>query len=123
MKSAALMAVALLTLAGCATVGEFSYIDGRRYFQSEMNTYSVVVLDIDGKSYTTNPVLIEPGMRAIRVQGPPTAGFRQGETRTLNLDVKPCTRYYLKAVKENPLQQDFTPAVDYQEPISNCLGR
>lgn len=123
MKIAALMAVALVALASCATVGEFSYIDGRRYFQAEMNTFSVVVLDIDGKSYATNPVMIEPGMHAIRVQGPPAAGFRQGEARTLNLDVKPCTRYYLKAVKENPLQQDFTPAVDYQEPITNCLGR
>ncbi len=123
MKTAAVLLATLAALAGCATVGEFSYIDGRRYFQSEMNTYSVVVLDIDGKSYVTNPVLIEPGKHVIRVQGPPTAGFRQGEVRSLELDVKPCTRYYLKAVKANALQQDFTPAVDYQEPITNCLGR
>jgi hypothetical protein len=29
-------------------------------------------------------------------------------------------RYYLKAVKRNSLEQDFTPAVDYEETITGC---
>jgi hypothetical protein len=120
MKRALLAAAVLLAIAGCATTPTFSYIDGNKWYRAEMNTYSVVVLDVDGKSYLRNPVMIDPGRRVVRVQGPPAPGFQYGEARTLTLDVKPCTHYYLKAVKQNSIDQDFTPAVDYEEPISGC---
>ena len=107
-----------LAAAGCAS--HFSYIDGNRYFRAEMNTYSVIVLDVDGESYVQNPVMVEPGVRVIRVQGPAAPGFRFGEIRTITIDAKPCTRYYLKAVKPNAVSQDFTPMVDYEEPIGVC---
>lgn len=117
MKLASIAAVAVM--AGCATA-PFSYIHGNRYFTAELNSYSVIVLDVDGRSETRNPVMVDPGLRVIRVQGPPVVGYRFGETRAITLDVKPCTRYYLKAVKKNSLEQDFEPLVDYVEPIAGC---
>lgn len=119
MKRALLAATASLAIAGCATP-TFSYIDGNKYFQAEMNSYSVIVLDVDGTHYARNPVMIDPGRRVVRVQGPPSPGFTYGESRSITLEVKPCTRYYLKAVKKNSIEQDFTPMVDYEEPISGC---
>lgn len=107
-----------LAATGCAT--NFSYIDGNRFFKAELNTHSVIVLDIDGKSQIRNPVMVEPGVRVVRVQGPAAPGFRFGQDRTLTLDVKPCTRYYLKAVTPNAISQEFTPMVDFEEPISGC---
>ena len=121
MKAKLASAVAVLALAGCATP-PFSYIDGNRYFKADDHSYSVIVLDVDGRSDMRNPVMVEPGRKVIRVQGPPATGFPQGEIRTLTLDVKPCTRYYLKAVKQNPVQQDFEPKVDYVEPIAGCTA-
>ncbi len=118
MKKLAIIA-SVAAMAGCATA-PFSYIDANRYFRADYHSYSVIVLDVDGRSETRNPVMVEPGIRVIRVQAPPVAGFTYGETRSLTLDVKPCNRYYLKAVKENALQQDFEPQVDYVEPISGC---
>jgi hypothetical protein len=59
-------------------------------------------------------------LRKVTVQGPPTATSRLGEERTIELNVAPCTRYYLVAVKENRLLNDFTVKVDYQEPIGGC---
>ncbi len=112
---------AIVALAGCATT-PFSYIDGNRYFKTELNAYSVIVLDVDGRSDTRNPVMIDPGRHVIRVQGPAASGFRYGETRAITLDVKPCQRYYLKAVKKNSLEQDFEPQVDYVEPIAGCTA-
>ncbi|MGH6610587.1 MAG: hypothetical protein ACRECQ_10040 [Burkholderiaceae bacterium] len=118
-KLAGITAIAAGLLAsGCA--GPFSYIDGNRYFRTGLNDYSVIVLDVDGRSDTRNPVMVDPGRHVIRVQAPPANGFRYGETRTITLDVKPCTRYYLKAVKKNSLEQDFIPEVDYVEPIAGC---
>jgi hypothetical protein len=119
MKRALLAAAVPLAIAGCATP-TFSYIDGNRYHRAEMNTYSVVVLDVDGVSYTRNPVMVDPGRKEIRVQGPPAPGFSFGEARTMTVDVKPCTRYYLKAVKKTSIDHDFVPMVDYEEPISGC---
>lgn len=119
MKAKLASAVAVLALAGCATP-PFSYIDGNRYFRTDYHAYSVIVLDVDGRSDVRNPVMIEPGRKVIRVQGPPATGFPYGEIRAFTLDVKPCTRYYLKAVKKNSLEQDFEPQVDYVEPIAGC---
>jgi len=112
---------AITALAGCATT-PFSYIDGNRYFRTDYHAYSVIVLDVDGRSDTRNPVIVEPGRKVIRVQGPAASGFAYGETRNMTLDVKPCTRYYLKAVKKNALEQDFEPQVDYVEPIAGCTA-
>lgn len=120
MKLKLILVAAMTALTGCATYDTFSYIDGNRYFRATLNTYSVIVLDVDGISDLRNPVIIDPGKHVIRVQGPAAAGFNFGEVRSLTLDVKPCVRYYLKAVKQNPLQQDFKPEVDYEEPIAGC---
>ncbi len=56
----------------------------------------------------------------LTVQGPPGGALGNGLERTLALEVAPCTRYYLVAVKENRLQSDFDIRVDYQEPVPGC---
>jgi hypothetical protein len=115
--------IAALVLAGCATREEFSYLQGQRWLKAELNTYDVIVIRVDDKDYIQHgdePIRIDPGSHRIVVQGPPVAGFRFGEQRTLALDVKPCTRYWLEAKKANPLAQDFEPRVNYSEPIPGC---
>ena len=112
------VAAVALAATGCAT--NFSYIDGNRFFRAELNSHSVIVLDVDGRSQTRNPVMVEPGVRVVRVQGPAAPGFRFGQDRTITIDVKPCTRYYLKAVTPNAISQEFTPMVDFEEPITGC---
>src|SRR4029450_2447887 len=68
---------AVAVLAGCVPT-PFPYIDGRKYHKAELNTSSVIVLDVDGKSDTRNPVMVDPGRRVIRVQGPAGGGFGEG---------------------------------------------
>ena len=113
-----------IALAGCATSATFSYIQGERWLKAELNTFDVQVIRVDDKDYVQHgynqPIRIDPGMHRIVVQGPAVAGFRYGEQRTLNLDVKPCTRYWLEAKKQNALSQDFEPRVNYAEPIAGC---
>jgi hypothetical protein len=121
LRPAALIVSALL--AGCATSDTFSYIQGQRWLKSELNTFDVQVIRVDDQDYIQRgyePIRIDPGVHQIVVQGPPTAGFRFGEQRTLTLDVKPCTRYWLEAKKANSLSQDFEPRVNYSEPIAGC---
>ena len=43
-----------------------------------------------------------------------------GEQREISLDVRPCTRYYLVAVRANKLASDFDVRIDYEEPVGGC---
>jgi hypothetical protein len=116
----ALLAVVAL-LAGCASSNyHYSQLEGKRYYRSSIDTHPVLIVRVDGSDTVFSPVLVEPGVRKVTVQGPPTATSRYGDQRTIELSVAPCTRYYLVAVKDNRLSNDFTVKVDYQEPVGGC---
>jgi len=117
-----LVLAAIAAIAGCATNQPYAQLDGYRWSKVGLNTFDVTIISVDGEHYVQRgvPIMITPGQHKIIVQGPPTAGFRYGEQRTLDLNVEPCTRYWLEARKQNSLQQTFEPAVNYQESISGC---
>jgi hypothetical protein len=101
-----------------------------------IDTYPVSIVRVDGKDTLFGPLLnvrvegkdsyqrpfslVDPGLRQVTVQGPPGGVGGVGETRTVALEIAPCTRYYLVAVKTNTLASDFTVRIDYQEPVSGC---
>ncbi len=119
---ALLACAALPLLGGCATSDTFSQLTGQRWSRTELNTFDVIIISVDGTSYIERPgapVRVQPGVREVVVQGP-AAGFRFGEQRTLKLDVQPCTRYFLEAKTQNSLSRDFEPRVNYTEPIAGC---
>jgi len=111
-------------LAGCAASETFSYIQGQRWLKAELNTFDVLVIRVGDRDYVQHgynePIRVDPGVQEVVVQGPVVAGFHYGEQRTLTLDIKPCTRYWLEAKKQNALSQDFEPRVNYEEPIAGC---
>ena len=129
MKLITVAAVALgaVVIGGCATATtSYSQLTGKRWSKADINTFDVLIISVDGRHEIERgsaPVLVEPGMRKIVVQGPPTAGFTYGQQRTLTLDVKPCTRYWLEAKKANALSQDFEPRVNYTETVSGCAPK
>ena len=116
----ALAGVALALLQGCATTPSFSQLVGERYFVTNLDTYPLLIAAVDGSSSTFSPKFVEPGVRQLVLQGPSGAA---GIPPVLNytLDVKPCTRYYIVAVKANPLDTSFTPKVHFEQPLgSSC---
>jgi hypothetical protein len=120
LPATALAALALTVLAtGCAT--SLSELNGRRYNLTALDTYPVSVVKIDGSSAPLrNPVYVEPGMHQVTVQAPPGGATSVGEQRTIALDVAPCTRYYLVAVKPGRLSSDFSVKVDHEERFGSC---
>jgi|APIni6443716594_1056825.scaffolds.fasta_scaffold211246_2 hypothetical protein len=107
-------------LQACATSPATSQLVGERYFLTAIDTYPVQIASVDGSSSTVTPQFVEPGVRRLVLRGPPGgAGFSAVESFTL--DVKPCTRYYIVAVKANRLDTAFTPKVDFEQPLgSSC---
>ena len=134
----ALALMAAGAAAACASTDyHFSQLSGSRYYQVPIDTYPVSIVRVDGQDvmagslkrvvvnrsdgYPHGPYsLVDAGPRQVTVQGPPGGTGGVGETRTFPLDVAPCTRYYLVAVKSNSLANDFTVRVDHQEPVSGC---
>ena len=137
LRIAAALAAAC-TLAACASTDyHFSQLSGTRYYRAPIDTYPVSIVRVDGKDtllgrplrlvrgddrdgYQRSYSPVDPGLRQVTVQGPPGGVGGVGETRTVPLEIAPCTRYYLVAVKTNKLASDFTVRVDYQEPVSGC---
>lgn len=123
LKRAVWLAVLPACLAGCATPYHYSQLVGERYFRVPINTYPVAVVRVDNESTPLHgPVLVEPGMRRVVVQTGSTLARSIGEERVFDLQVAPCTRYYLVAEKLNSLATDFTPRVDHQEPVPGCTA-
>jgi len=118
-RFAALLSAAAL-VACASTDYHYSQLYGQRYYKTPIDTYPVTIVRVDGKDTTLRPVLVDPGLRKITVQGPPGGASRLGEEREIALDVLPCTRYYLVAVRANKLNPDFDIRVDYQEPVGGC---
>ena len=137
LRPAAVLAAATV-VAACASTGadyHYSQLSGVRYFRVPIDTYPVSIVRVDGQDVLAGPLrrvpdhmdpyqrpvsLVEPGLRQVTVQGPPGGTGGVGELRTVPLEIAPCTRYYLVAVKTTPLANDFTVRVDYQEPVSGC---
>jgi hypothetical protein len=113
---AALAALALLP--GCAGT-TYSQLVGERYFLTRLDTYPVTILSVDGRSSVLLTQYVQPGQRSLVLQGPP-GGAGLKALRTFELEVKPCMRYYIVAVKQSPLDSDFTPQVDFVQPLAGC---
>ena len=108
-------------LSACASADyHYSQLVGKRHFRAPIDIYDASIVRIDGRDNSFRPALVDPGVRQVTVQGPPGGAGGIGAERTITLAVAPCTRYWLVAVKANPLDSDFTVRVDYQEPVSGC---
>jgi hypothetical protein len=114
--AAATAAAALLTACAGPT---FSQLLGERYFVTTLDTYPLLISSVDGQSSTLSVQYVEPGMRRLVLQGPPGASG-VSVLRVFELQVKPCTRYYIVAVKASPLDSEFTPRVDFEQALAGC---
>ena len=135
LQSAAVLAVTTIVAACASTDYHYSQLSGARYYRVPIDTYPVSIIRVDGVDvmagslrrvpdlsdpYQRPVSLVDAGLRQVTVQGPPGGTGGVGELRTVPLEIAPCTRYYLVAVKSTPLANDFTVRIDHQEPISGC---
>ena len=112
-------AICVVVVQGCATSPATSQLVGERYFVTHIDTYPVLIASVDGSSSTISPKFVEPGVRRLVLQGPP-GGAGVSAVEPFMLDVKPCIRYYIVAVKPSHIDNNFTPRVDYEMPVPGC---
>jgi hypothetical protein len=112
-------AASVVLVQACATSPATSQLVGERYFVTNIDTYPVLIAAVDGSSSTISPKYVEPGVRRLVLQGPP-GGAGVSAVEPFTLLVKPCIRYYIVAVKANALDTNFTPRVDFEQPLGSA---
>ena len=122
-----LMAPALLAptlFTGCQTWGPtWSELTGARYNVTIVNRRPAMIDRVDDQGAFPNPNLIKvaPGEHRLVVQGPAPGWAGGPPLHVMMLNVEPCKRYYINAQFATTITQEWTPVVDYVEPIGDCL--
>ena len=80
------------------------------------------VIEVDGKPVQDKVARILSGRRDLRIQALPIIGHRGGEIRSMSLNVKPCTRYYLNVQRKNREAMDWEPVIAREEPVQGCVS-
>lgn len=113
-----------VAMSGCATPYHYSQLIGERYFLVPINTYPVSVVRVDDETTPlVGPVLVEPGRHRVLLEAAPALPGGLGSRQVLELQVAPCTRYYLVAEKSARLANHFVPRIDHLEPVPGCTLR
>ena len=79
------------------------------------------VMKIDGKNTRTGrQEPMPPGKHAVEVSVPGSKGMSNPERQVVEVDAKPCTRYYFAAKRSSPTADDWKAYVAREEPILEC---
>jgi len=121
MRKTLLLFVPLL-LGGCQTWGPtWSELTGHRYTRVEMNRLPAIIEQVDGQgAFASYPIKIEPGKHDLVLQGPTPARPGGSVLVEYTLVAEPCKRYYINAQFANPIDNKWTPVIDYVEEIAGC---
>ena len=112
-----------VVLTGCATWGPtWSELTGQRFNVTIANRRPAIIDRVDDQGAFTNPnmIRVEPGMRRLVVQGPAPGWAGGPPLHVMMLNVEPCKRYFINAQFANTISQEWTPVVDFVEPIAGC---
>lgn len=127
MRKSFLMLVPVLAaplfLEGCQTWGPtWSEVTGQRYNVTIPNRRPAIIDRVDNQGSFPDPNLIriEPGERRLVVQGPAPGWAGGPPLHVMILNAEPCKRYYINAQFATTITQEWTPVIDFVEPISGC---
>ncbi|APV51263.1 hypothetical protein BWI17_17185 [Betaproteobacteria bacterium GR16-43] len=130
MKNSGILLVASAAVIGaCATSPNSMYAKPYALFQVETQKPDPLsrpawVTRIDGKDVDprrNDPV--EPGVRQVEVSmTEPVGTTSQAKDRAvIEVDAKPCTRYYFSAKRSSLAASDWKPVAPASEPIGECV--
>ena len=114
-----------LALAGCQSWGPtWSEAIGDRYYRTSLNRGPTIIERVDGG--TPLPpgrhvaTRFEPGQRVLTLQSVPQRPGWSGTLQDFTFTAEPCKRYYINAQFDNTISPQWTPVIDYVEPIAGC---
>jgi hypothetical protein len=117
--------IATILLSTSALAGPYDQVYGLITVDTsrsaDPNLIPVIVNRVDDETVPMRqPAVVAPGVRKVTIDVPPRKGFSQATQQTFDLDVKPCTRYYVAARLDSPTTQSWRPVVRGSEVIGEC---
>jgi hypothetical protein len=112
--------LAPLALASCETWGPtWSEVTGERYNMTIVNRRPTIINQVDEIGAFPDPrhIKVTPGEHRLVVQAPAPGWPGGPPLKVMMLKAEPCMRYYINADFPDPIQPNWTPVVDYVEPI------
>ena len=107
-------------LAGCGTAPLSFVYDRQVYYKATLYRYPVFVVAIDNVSPTFRPIPLTMGEHIVALDAQPVAGFSQPVRKEYALTIAPCTRYYIAAQRQSPLNQDWDLVLETDFASGGC---
>ena len=116
-------AMLVMALAGW-TDGPFAVIDGTDWPKTEAYSAPVTIVSIDGKDYIKlTRRALPPGPHKLEfITTRQTRGSKLRQTRTIDLDLKPCTTYYFYAKHPSKFAAEWDLTLMRETPIEKKCG-
>ena len=106
-------------VSGCGSA-PLSFLDGRPPNLLPAIQYPVRIVSVDGGLEFRNPVQVAPGPRYLVIEAAPAHSARGTTQRSFVFPVAPCTRYYLAAVRNSPMDAGWDLVVQQKEAVAGC---
>lgn len=113
----------LVSLTACSILAKapLSYLEAKPPSVIHSNLqYPVRVVSIDGSMQFSMPVQIAPGERDLVLEAMSSRSALGSKQKNVRLKIAPCTRYFLLAQRESPMQADWQLTVASTEVVSAC---
>lgn len=123
MKITMLAAASFALLCGCADSMHAQYSRPYVKFEADHNQnlkglFAATVVGVDGKPISAGDTPpFPPGAHAVQVEWRLNQERAAAPAKTLQIDAKPCTRYYIAGKRAG---DGYEPVVSATEPIKEC---
>lgn len=89
---------------------------------AEGHYVSLLVSSLDGETPAKYEAFTKPGKKQLVLDTPRTEKDRGPSHKRLELEMAPCTRYYIAGKKSASFSLRWTPEVFRVEPIGECMA-
>ena len=113
----------LASLSACSMLAKapLSYLEAKPYSAIHSSLqYPVRVVSIDGRMQFSMPVQLAPGERELVLEAMSSRSAFGTKQKNVRLKIAPCTRYFLLAQRDSPMQADWQLTVVSTEAVSAC---
>ena len=113
----------LVSLSACSILAKapLSYLEAKPDSAIHSSSqFPVRVVSVDGSIQFSMPVQIAPGERDLVLEVMPSRSALGSKQKNVRLKIAPCTRYFLLAQRDSPMQADWQLNIHSTEIVSAC---
>lgn len=108
-----------VALSACGTA-PLSFVHGELQGPTPQLLYPVHIVSVDARIQFDKKVQLAPGLHELVLQAYPSQAARGSPQKRVVMAVEPCTRYFLAAQRQSPLDAEWTLIETAKEAVVGC---